>query len=451
MSSQLPVTYRNANPDLFERSTSLRTVVRGPARVGIAVLVLFGVGFGAWVTFAPIAAGAIAPGIISPDGNRRTVQHLEGGIIREIRARDGDLVRAGDPVMVLQSVQASATYETLVDEYRVLLAARARLEAEQVERDEMTLPDELMGVSHLPEVRNLLDGQLAIFRTRHQVHIAQKRVLNDRISQSREQIGALEAQVDSIARQLELLREEIQAKETLVEKALMSRSELLRLKRVEAELLGRRGEYLGTIAEVRQKIGEIETQRIALDAERADVSAKEMDETRAELAAVKEKLLASRDILDRTVITAPVSGKIVNSRFTSPGGVVLRGEPILEIVPTEEKLLVDARVSPADIDIVRAGLKATVHLTALSGRNTPRIDGIVRSVSADSIVDEAVGTSYYLARVEVAREEIERLSTKLELVPGMPAEVLIVTSERTMGQYLLEPFFSAFRRSFREG
>jgi HlyD family secretion protein len=161
-------------------------------------------------------------------------------------------------------------------------------------------------------------------------------------------------------------------------------------------------------------------------------------------------MLASKDVLARTVITAPVSGTVVNMRFKTEGGVVQRGQPILDIVPSDDVLLINARVLPTDIDVVHIGLKALVHFLAFASRNMPRIEGVVRYVSADRLVDQPTGQPYYLARVEVDHDELARLGPQIKLVPGMPAEVLIVTGERTMFQYLFKPFLDAFRRSFRE-
>ena len=185
-------------------------------------------------------------------------------------------------------------------------------------------------------------------------------------------------------------------------------------------------------------------------AERANQIATQLDETRTELGSLKEKLRASKDILNRTVIEAPVSGTVVDLQFKTISGVVQPGVPILDIVPAEEKLMIDAHVSPMDIDVVHAGLKAQVQLSAFSTRSTPRVDGVVRSVSADRLVDEATSQPYFLARVEVAREELLSIGPDIELVPGMPADVLIVTGERTLAKYLLQPFMDAIWKTFRE-
>lgn len=427
---------------------SLKRAIRGPARLGWAIIAAFAVGFGTWAGTVPLAAGAVAPGIISPDGSRRVVQHLEGGVISEIRVRDGDYVSKGQAVMLLEQVQAASVRDALLDEYRTYLAARARLTAELFGQKEITFPPELTGADG-DRVRTIMESQLAIFKSRQELQQAQRQVLEERLAQSDEQIRALRAQIAGVTTQIELLADEISGKQELLEDALTTKSQLLALQRQQAELEGRRGEYEATIAETGQKRGEIESQLLSITAESTDYVTGELDKTRAGLASVTERLSASQDILDRTVVTAPVSGYVVNLRFKSPGGVVVRGEPIMEIVPADEQLLIDARVAVVDIDVVHVGQQAAIHLTSLAAYRLPRIEGIVRTISADRIVDERSGQAYYLARVEVPTAEAAKIGDA-ELVPGMPAEVLIVTGERTMIQYLLEPFEAAFRRSFRE-
>lgn len=427
----------------------LPDIVKKPVWLGYAVIAIFIVGFFAWATLAPLAAGAVAPGIISPDGSRRVVQHLEGGIIQKIEVREGDRVKAGDPLVILQSTQAAASNELLLEQERSLTAMRARLQAEMVGNGAILFPSELL-MEGDAKLRDMVQGQISIFRNRRATLAAQKQILDDRTAQYQEQINALEAQVGSVERQLALVEDEIGGKQVLFEKALITKPEILRLQRAQAALLGERGQYLGSIAEIKQRISELLTQRVSLDATRAEETSTELERVRGELASVTERLNATQDILARTVVTAPVSGKVTNLRFKSVGGVILRGEPILEIVPTEERLLIDARISPGDIDVVTLGLRATVHLTAFSSRGLPRVEGVVRVISADRLVDEATGQSYYLARVEVDREELAALDQELILLPGMPAEVLIITGERTALDYLIEPFQAAFRRGLRE-
>ena len=428
---------------------ALRDIIRGPTRFGFLMIAVFIVGSLTWAALAPIAAGAVAPGIISPDGSRRVVQHLEGGIIQELKVRDGDLVSAGDPIVVLQSTQAAAVNDMLLEQSDTLRATRARLTAEQAGNDAIVFQSSLLATNKR-QIQDIIKGQISIFEVRRASFSSQLQVLDDRTRQLKEQITALEAQVTSADSQLELIEEEVVAKQALLRKALVTKPNILLLQRTQAALLGERGKHLGSIAEIKQKIGELASQRISLHATRAEEISTELEKTRAAIADVSERLNSSQDILDRTVVPAPVSGRVVNLRFKSIGGVIRGGDPILEIVPTEEQLLIDARVSPSDIDVVTVGLAATVHLTAFSSRGLPRVEGFVRSLSADRVVDEATGQAYYLARVEVAREELAALDQHLILVPGMPAEVLIVTGERTTLAYMMEPFMAAFRRGLRE-
>ncbi|EIM30501.1 type I secretion membrane fusion protein, HlyD family [Microvirga lotononidis] len=428
----------------------LQRGLRGPSRAGLILTTSFLLVFGACGSLVPIAGGASAPAIISPDGSRKTIQHLEGGIIETLMVRDGDTVGVGQPLVNLSSIQPRATYETLLEQNRTLLVTRARLLAESAGRDDIELPAELRDAMSDPGLVKVLEGQRQLLRTRHAMHRSRVRVLQQRIEQYQEQITGLQAQVQSTTRQFELLNEEVEGKEQLQRKGILPKPELLRLQRMQAEILGRKGEYVGNIARVRQQIGEAELQISAFDAERADQISTQLDQVRIELAATNERLSASKDILNRTVIRSPVAGKVVNLRFKTEGGVVQRGEPIMDVVPSDDLLLIDARISPNDIDVVHTGLRAQVHLLAYSNRTTPRISGSVRSVSADRLVDESTRQPYYLARVEVDREQVKQIGSSIELVPGMPAEVLIVTGQQTLVQYLIKPFTDVWRRSLRE-
>jgi HlyD family secretion protein/epimerase transport system membrane fusion protein len=388
--------------------------------------------------------------VISPDGSRRTVQHLEGGIIANLAVRDGDQVTAGQTLLVLESVAARATVNALQNQHDTLRATQARLRAEGANLPEIELPEDLAAAMSNRETALIVGAQRALFETRRAALRSRISVLRQRIEQSREGIIGLQAQVASATEQLALIAEELDGKEQLLRRGLVPRPEVLRLRRASAEIEGRRGEYRANIARLNQQIGEAEMQMLGLEAERADQISQQLDAVRAELATVTERLLASRDVLARTVVTAPLAGTVVGLRFRSVEGVVRPGEAILDIVPTEEKLLVDARVAPTDIDVVRAGMQAQLRFTAFAGRNLPRLEGVVRTVSADRLTDESSRQPYYLARVEVSREALEALGPGAELLPGMPAEVLIIRAERTMLDYLLEPLRDAFRRSFRE-
>ncbi|MCO6419730.1 HlyD family type I secretion periplasmic adaptor subunit [Siccirubricoccus sp. KC 17139] len=442
-----PTTPSPAAPDIA--GVELGQALSPLRRAGTLLITVFLGGFLAWGMLVPLAGGAVAPGVISPDGSRRTVQHLEGGIIAGIQVRDGDRVTEGQPLVLLESLQARTTYNALLNQYHTLLATQARLRAEQAGKTEIEFPAELRENPD-PEIRTILEGQRFLLATRNAAHDARRSVQRQRIEQSQEQIRALQAQVSSALKQLALIADELKGKEELLRGGLVPRPEILRLQRVEAEILGRWGEHTAMIARTQQLIGETELQILAGDAERADKIADQLDKVRTELATVTERLQASRDVLARTVVTAPISGKVVGLRFKTLEGVIRPGEAILDIVPDEEMLLIDAHVAPGDIDVVHAGLPAQVRLTAFSSRGLPRIMGTVRDVSADRLQEPSNGQPYYLARVEVSREELAQLGPAADLVPGMPAEVLIVRTERTMIDYLFEPLRVAFGRSFRE-
>ena len=429
---------------------ALRTSVRGPMLVGMLIVTLLVAGAGFWAATAPLAGGAVAPGVISPDGSRRTVQHLEGGIVGEILVRDGDFVEVGAPVVTLKDTQARAIYEMLLSQFWGLRAAQARLIAEQLGRAAVEFPAELLAAGQNVEVRDILDVQRQLFTTRREALESRKRVLRQRIAQIHQQIRGMQAQVASAQRRHEIVKEELKAKVALLELGFIPKPQVLALRREEAKILGDGGEYGAAVARGDQQIGEAELELVALDAQRADENAGDLERVRGELAKVREQLRAGEDTLERTVIRAPVSGTVVDLRFKTLGGVIQPGTPILDIVPANDELLIDARVAPIDIDVVHLGLPAQVHLLAYSYRRLPRIVGKVLSVSADSLRDDRTGAAYYLARVEVDRRELASLANDVQLVPGMPAEVLIVTGERTLFEYLFQPFGDFLRRGLRE-
>ena len=427
----------------------LHGALHGPLRAGLLLMFFFFVTFVGWGAFVPLAGGAVAPGIVSPDGDKKVVQHLEGGIIAKLLVRDGDVVRPGQPLVLLESVQPRAMHDMFASQRWTLIGTQARLLAEQAGVKEFEFPQEL-SQSEDERVRSVIEGQRRLFNDRLFAHDARKDVLRQRIEQLNEQIKGLQAQVDSSNTQLKLIAQELVGKEELRRKDMITLPEVLKLKRAVAEIEGRRGEYIGAIARAQQQIGETKLQIIAADAERLDQVTSQLEQLRVELATVTEKLNSSVDVLKRTVVAAPLAGVILNMRFKTEGGVLKAAEPILDIVPEEDILLFDARISPNDIDVVHAGLPAKVNLSAYSSRKVPRVDGVIRYVSADRLVDEATKQPYYLARVEVDRDELWRAHPDVKLVPGMPAEVLVITGERTMVEYLFQPFLDALWRSFRE-
>lgn len=419
---------------------------RGPRRIGLAVIFVFVAVFGVWGGFAPLAGGAYAPGSIAPYGSVRTVQHLEGGIVERILVRDGDAVQPGDALLEMRSVAPESEVAALLDRRRARAAEAARLEAELGGAREIAFPPELLAD---PAASTVMAAETRILEARDTMIGARKRMLSQRIEQLEQQILGYTAQVESSAAQLELVNQEITDKSALLAQGLTPKVELLRLRRDAAQIGGFQGEYTAAIAAARQQIGEAEIELLAIDAERMETVSQKASEVRGDLAQIDQALAARRDVLSRTVVTAPVAGVVNNLRIKTDGGVVGAGQPILDIVPSEEKLVIDAMVSPMDIDKVEVGMESRVQLAAVASRKTPQVMGIVTSVSAESLVSARGGEAHYAARIEVPQSELDAANVE-GLMVGMPAHVIIVSKERTMMQYLLQPFTDALWRAGRE-
>ena len=427
--------------------TTPAAAVRGPSRIGLAVVGSFVGVFGVWGGLAPLAGGAMAPGHIAPFGSVRTVQHLEGGIVEKLLVRDGDAVEAGDPLLELRSIASKTDVAALLDRWRARAAQAARLEAELVGAQEIAFPPDLLAD---PKSAAVIAAETRILLARNAIVEARKRVLGQRVHQLEEQIQGYRAQVSSGSEQLVLMNEEIRDKSQLLRQGLAPKVELLRLQREAAQIRGFRGEHTASIAAAQQQIGEAEIELLAIDAERMELVSEHAGKIRGELAELEQMLEASRDVLDRTVVTAPLAGVVSNLQIKTEGGVIGSGQRVLDIVPTNEKLVVDALVSPQDIDMVEVGMKTHVHFSSFSSRKTPKVIGTVTKVSADAIPDPRTGTSHYAARVEVTRDDLEAAGIGEELMVGMPAEVMIVARERTMLQYIMQPFTDALWRAGRE-
>ncbi|MHA6287687.1 HlyD family type I secretion periplasmic adaptor subunit [Maricaulis sp. CAU 1757] len=426
-----------------------------PALIGSAVLAVFILVFFGWGSMAPLSAGALAAGQISPEGNRRTIQHLEGGIIQELRVRDGDTVARGDILVTLEETRARASFQVLLGQQHLLAAQRARLRSEQLQHDTPRFPENLVALAETDEeVREILTVQRDLFDQRTELHRNRRDVLGQRIGQLEAEIDGLEAQIRSQTRRQQLIRSEIADTRSLVERGLSPRPRLLALQREEASIEEQLAGNRAAIARSRQAIGETEVQMLSMDSQRLDEISTELNDVQARLAEVSEEILASEDVLRRTEITAPIDGTVVNLRYTTTGGVIRPGDPVLDIVPMDEALIIDARMSPLDVDLVSRGQAAYVHLSALPQDNLPRIAGEVIDVSADALVDEISGESYFRIRVRVDMEELDRLAVRIDedltLLPGMPAEVLVVTGERTLLQYLIQPLRDSLRNALRE-
>jgi HlyD family secretion protein len=422
--------------------------VRAPFLLGCGVLALCMAGLGAWGGSAPLAGAAIASGQVVVQSNRKTIQHLEGGIVRDIAVKDGDAVTSGTVLVRLDDTKARTNLDALQGRYFAARAREARLIAEREGSAEIPFAAELLQSAH-PAAREAVAGQRKIFEARRTWVDGQIAILRQQIAQLREEIAALEAMVKSETRQAGLIGEELQGVEALVVKGLERRPRLLALQRTAEEIGARRSDHIGQIARAQQKIGEAELQITDHENKRIDDIMRELRTTQDDLFDLHEKLSAARDVLERTEVRAPRDGVVVNHRVHTIGGVVNPGEPVLEIVPQAEELVIEARVRMDDIDLVRPGMPAQVQLTAYRQRWTPSIDGVVRTVSADRLEDDRSGASFFVARIEVDPASLAKLPNA-ELYPGMPADVLILTESRTALDYMLSPITASLARAFRE-
>jgi HlyD family secretion protein len=418
----------------------------------LAGFVLTVVGFGgfcAWAALAPLSSAAMAPGTVTADTNRKTVQHLDGGVVGEILVRDGDHVEAGQVLMRLDDLETRSTVTLLEGQRRAYAAQEARLLAEQRRADQLVFPASLANLRGDPDMAEILTGQERIFDSRRASLHGRITVTHQRIAQYEAQIGALEAQLASGRGQLELIREELVGVQELADKGLERKPRLLALKRQAVDLEGEQGEYANRIAQAREAIAESELEIIQMEADDQREVASDLRDVQMRMAEVKEKLAAAQVRQGRREVTAPEAGTVVHLRYFSTGAVVSPGGPILDLVPRDDRLVIEARVRPTDIDVVHVGLPARVIFNAFKMRTTPQLEGTVALVSADAMTDERTGVPYYTARIVVDAKELDKLG-KRQLQPGMPAETMIVTGERTMLEYLLQPINDTFRTAFRE-
>jgi HlyD family secretion protein len=433
---------------LDDTEAGLRQNARGLFRlslIGGAVIGVFVLGFGAWAAFTPLASAAIATGAVSPEGNKRTIQHLEGGIIRELTVRDGDAVKAGDTLLVLDATRNKATVDMVRMQRLAAIAAIARLDAEQTSAASITWPETVLAEApSSPAASALVKAQQDQFTFRRESILGQKAVLRQRIAQSRSQVVGLEGQIAAADTQLELIQQEINGVAPLVAKGLERLPRLLKLQRGQAQLAGQKAANLSAIAKAEQTVDESEARILALDSDFRDKVSEERAKTQKELAGLEEKLLASSDIFVRTRIVAPLDGTITGRKFHTVGGVVSPGAPIMEIVPNSAKLVLDVQVQPNDIDIVREGQPARVRFIAYSQRNLPRIEGRVIYVAANSSLDEKTGRAYFLGKIEVDPAALRQVAPQLVLSTGTPAEVSITTGTRTVLEYAFDPFIRTF-------
>ncbi len=439
------VANRESSPARLE-SLTVETGIEAPRRAGILIaLLVFGV-FGLWAALAPISGAAHAPGTVTVRSYKQVVQHLEGGMIRDILVRNGDVVEAGAPLLILDSTQSVAQLEIASAQFVALSALEARLIAERDGLESINFPAHLN--TDDANAREEMNVQMQIFAARKASREGSVAVLEQRIEQLKSRVVGLQAMQSSKEELAASFEEELKDVRLLLEEGFADKLRLRELERSHAMLKGEAAELVANISATEMQAGETQLQILQLNNEfQADV-VNELGEIQPRLKDVRERMTALNDIVERTVIRAPVAGVVNGMQYHTVGGVIGPGNPIADVVPQSDELIVEASVSPLDIDRVHVGQDATIRFSSFSSA-VPTIFGTVIGVSADAVTDRNTGASFYLARVQVTPEGMQELGD-LALVPGMPAEVFIASGSRTFLQYVMKPFSNALARSLIE-
>jgi HlyD family type I secretion membrane fusion protein len=425
-------------------------IARKPIIIGVwSTLILFG-SFMIWGATAQVHSTAIANGKIVVDSNKKIIQHLEGGIIEEIFVKGGDMVKEGDQLIRLSETSAKANQELLNKQLFALKAAKLRLMAQRDDKNDLSFQDLEGEYQEDQEFIKILDGERELFEIRRKSLNERIDILTQKKEQLKNEIKGLQSQESAVNQRIGMLGEETKSLDKLFEDGIISRSRYLELKKQTAELEGNKGQYEANIAKVSQAISETELEITNIKTEKLNETLKELQETQTKIADLEERTSASSDVLTRTVITAPTSGIINNLRYHTKGGVISPGAEILEIIPQDDKLIVEVRVNPQDIDVVVVGLDSKVRLSAYKSKAVPMLKGTVTNVSADSFEDQQSGTSFFVVRIKINDGELQKLEEDIRLYPGMPVESYIVTGSRTFLQYLFDPITISMRRAFRE-
>jgi HlyD family secretion protein len=397
----------------------------------------------------PISGALIAPGQVVVESNVKKVQHPTGGVVGEVRVRDGDLVKAGDIVVRLDETVVRANLAIVNKALYGLWARQARLEAEQQGRDTVKFPAMLLDRAGEPEVRDVIASETKLFEVRVFGRAGQKAQLRERVLQLGEEIEGLSAQERAKEKEIALVEKELVGVRQLYEQRLVQISRLTILERDAARLNGERAQYIASRAQARGKITETELQIIQVDKDMVSEVSKDLRETNDKIGEFVERKVTAEDQLRRVDIRAPQDGMVLQSTVHTVGGVITAGDAIMMIVPQADDLSVEAKVNPQDIDKLQIGQKTLLRLSAFNQRTTPELNGVVTRVSPDVTTDQRTGQSYYTIRVSMPREEVARLGES-KLIPGMPVEAFVQTGDRTMLSYLIKPLNDQLMRAFRE-
>ena len=421
--------------------------------VGLAVVLVLFAGLGTWTALAPLTSAAIGAGVIVVENYRKSVGHLDGGIVREVRVRDGQQVKKGEILIALEDVQARAQYEQARGQLLGSMAREARLIAQRDGLSRVIYSAPLMALTRDPRAREAMLVQDQTFRARRLAQQGEMMLQERQVAQLREKGASLLEQRLMRERLLSSFEKERNDFEVLANEGYLERQRVREMERSVALNDGQRAALVNDIASNEAEISGLQIKMLQLEKDLQREVAKELAEAQTEIFSLRERLRGLEDAVQRTVITAPENGKVLALSVHAPGEVVRPGAHLLDIVPVEQSLIVEARLSPQDVDQVRVGQMAEVRFSAFRQRDMPKVEGQLVALSADRLVDEVSGPQqpYYLARIRVADKGMADLAKlKLELMPGMPAEVLVTTGQRTLWHYLTAPLSDMMVRSLKE-
>lgn len=416
------------------------------AGVGVA---FFLIAVGGWATTTEFSGAVVASGSLVVESELKKVQHPTGGVVSELRVRDGDRVSAGDIVVRLDETVTQASLAIVQNALNEAMARQARLRAEQDEASEIPFPDELLSLAVTPEVKALMEGELKLLGMRKASRSGIKSQHAERIGQLRDQIQSYSEQIAAKDREIELIRQELEGVRDLLVKKLVSLSRANALEREGARLSGERGSLASAVAQTKGKITETELQILQIDQDFRTEVGKELAELRGKISELVERKITAEDQLKRVDIRAPRDGTVHQLAIHTVGGIAAPGETLMLIVPTSERLTVQARVAPQEIEQIHQGQRAMLRFSALNHGTTPEVGGVVSLVSADLTVDQRSGQGFYTVRIAVADDELARLQGA-KLTPGMPVEAFLQTQQRTVLTYFTKPLADQISRAFRE-
>lgn len=414
----------------------------------VILFITFGI-LGTWAYFAVIASAVVAPGVVSLESDRKVVQHLEGGIVQEILVREADFVEEGDPLLVLDNIQVNSEIRVLEQRRATSEALIARLVAEQAFAEEIDFSPDLLN-SEDPHVKSAVQAQRNIFEDRRSIFLSQTEILEFRAEQLNGQAEGYEVQLAAVERRHALRKELFERMRTGEERGVIESNRLSEMQDEVIQIEASIGTVMSDIAQVKAAAGEARLNILKLKQEYSERANSELKTARSELAEINEKLTVATDQMRRTTILAPTTGKVQSLAVTTRGSVIRSGEILMEIVPSDETLLIDAKVAPVDVDNVRRGLETEVRFSAFKARLSKLVLGEVLSISTDVVTTEDPSEApYYLARIKVPDENLTD-EIREGLTAGMPADVVILTGERTVLQYMLDPLSEAIFKSLRE-